>query len=146
MVQSQFLFLFLLRVCCGGRWTFTAFKFVKEALETLDSINHKRSESQREYKVDRLVCVFLNLEVLTSVSWSVGSLFHCCGAFDAGSPAHAALQPPAWASTRHACWETGSVLLCFSMYHSWTTLLPAFLETSYNCSQLLTFLDALPSL
>lgn len=71
-VQSQFLFLFLLSVCCWGRWTFKweemDFKFVKEALETLDSINQKRLESQREYKVDVLVHVFLNLEVLTSVS------------------------------------------------------------------------------
>lgn len=41
---------------------------MKEALEMLDSINHKRSGSQRKYKVDRLVRVFLNLEVLTSVS------------------------------------------------------------------------------
>lgn len=57
-------------VCGGkGRWMSAAFKFLKEALETLDSINHKHSESQREYKVDRPVCVFLNLEVLTSVSW-----------------------------------------------------------------------------
>lgn len=67
---------------------------MKEALETLDSINHKRLESQREYKVDRLVRAFLTLKVLTSVSWSVGSLFHCCGTFDASDPAHAALQPP----------------------------------------------------
>lgn len=60
MVQSQFLFLFLLSVFCRGRWTLTAFMLVKEALETLDSINHKRRESQREYKVDRLysACVF----------------------------------------------------------------------------------------
>lgn len=59
MVWFQFLFLFLLSACCSGRWTFTAFKFMKKALETLDGINHKRLESQREYKVDRLVRVFL---------------------------------------------------------------------------------------
>jgi len=87
---------------------FTAFKFMKEAVATLDSINHKRWVSQREYKIDRLVCACLNPEVLTSVSWSVGSLFHGCGGVDAGAPARAALQPPARASARRA-----SVLPCF---------------------------------
>lgn len=79
ILKSQFLVLihnslsfysYFCLVCGGeGRWTLTAFKLVKEALETLDSISRKRPESQREYKVDRLVCVFLNLGVLTSVSW-----------------------------------------------------------------------------
>lgn len=54
---------------------------MKKALETLDSINHKRLESQREYKVDRLVRVFLksrgfNVSLLiggkpVSLLWSV---------------------------------------------------------------------------
>lgn len=35
------------------------FAFIKEGLETLDSINRKCSESQREYEIHRLcVCAF----------------------------------------------------------------------------------------
>lgn len=100
---------FLFSVWCGRRWTFTTFLFMKEGLAALDSLNLKCSGSQREYKIDRLVCflVFFKSEGFENSLLVGGKPFCCWGAFSGD----AALQPYGLLHT-HAgnwamCWVAG---------------------------------------
>lgn len=137
--RSQFPLLFLFTACYGGRWMFITFAFMK-GLETLDSINRKCSESQREYEIHRLcVCAFKSPGFKNSLLIS-------------GEPVWGAVEHPV-PSARHV--QPSSLLHGHELYVgagtlgqsccllAWTTV--KLLYTTYKY-YLLAFLDAVPSL